>query len=302
MMKFSSNRVNVADTFSEKFKWSDTRWKLIRTAQSNRLPKSFIPIWAFQTQVENSQLKQNRFQQMIRLVVRKTPSLPTEEKWQNSLIFLVMPFHLRWMVSHLQQWQKKSSLDFYGINQDVISDRHDDQPGQCKKLVEEKFSKDDYESVISNNDWISDKPIGYSVLNQYRSTILDLHVPQRDWGCNNMPKEAKTLYGNCIWHHHLNEQVYYWCSWILFIGKIFMQTSVEAEYFHFTSNQALFTIKLMTGSQGRLDHTLAVTDQSYASNMNNDCSQTFWHYLKKFRAFWSISWLSRCGIEWMWWA
>jgi len=49
---------------------------------------------------------------------------------------------------------------------------------------------DDYESVISNTDWISDKPIGYSVLNQYRSAILDLHAQQRDGGCNNIPKEV----------------------------------------------------------------------------------------------------------------
>jgi hypothetical protein len=39
-------------------------------------------------------------------------------------------------------------------------------PGQCKPM-EEKISKDDYESVISNTDWNSDKPIAYSVLNQY---------------------------------------------------------------------------------------------------------------------------------------
>ena len=63
------------------------------------------------------------------------------------------------------------------------------RPGQCKP-VEEQFSKDDYESVISNTDWISDKPIGYSVLNQYRSAILDLHSQQRDGGCNNIPKEV----------------------------------------------------------------------------------------------------------------
>ena len=63
------------------------------------------------------------------------------------------------------------------------------RPGQCKP-VEEQFSKDDYESVISNTDWISDKPIGYSVLNQYRSAILDLHAQQRDGGCNNIPKEV----------------------------------------------------------------------------------------------------------------
>ena len=56
--------------------------------------------------------------------------------------------------------------------------------------MEEQFSKDDYESVISNTDWISDKPIGYSVLNQYRSAILDLHAQQRDGGCNNIPKEV----------------------------------------------------------------------------------------------------------------
>ena len=55
------------------------------------------------------------------------------------------------------------------------------RPGQCKP-VEEQISKDDYESVISNTDWISDKPIGYSVLNQYRSAILDLHAQQRDGG------------------------------------------------------------------------------------------------------------------------
>ena len=63
------------------------------------------------------------------------------------------------------------------------------RPGQCKP-VEEQFSKDDYESVISNTDWISDKPIGYSVLNQYRSAILDLHAQQWDGGCNNIPKEV----------------------------------------------------------------------------------------------------------------
>jgi len=56
--------------------------------------------------------------------------------------------------------------------------------------VEEQFSKDDYESVISNPDWISGKPIGYSVLNQYRSAILDLHAQQRDGGCNNIPKKV----------------------------------------------------------------------------------------------------------------
>ena len=57
--------------------------------------------------------------------------------------------------------------------------------------MEEQFSKDDYESVISNTDWISDKPIGYSVLNQYRSAILDLHAQQWDGGCNNIPKEVQ---------------------------------------------------------------------------------------------------------------
>ena len=56
--------------------------------------------------------------------------------------------------------------------------------------MEEQFSKDDYESVISNTDWISDKPIGYSVLNQYLSAILDLHAQQWDGGCHNIPKEV----------------------------------------------------------------------------------------------------------------
>ena len=34
------------------------------------------------------------------------------------------------------------------------------------------------------------KPCGYSVLNQYRSAILELHAIQRDNGCNNISKEA----------------------------------------------------------------------------------------------------------------
>ena len=91
----------------------------------------------------NSQLKQNRLQQTIRLVVRKTPFLPMEEKWQNSLIFLVMLLRPRWMAFHLQQWQKKSSLAFYGINQDVISDPEDDQ-------VNVNLWKNNFQRMIMN--------------------------------------------------------------------------------------------------------------------------------------------------------
>jgi len=100
-----------------------------------------------------------------------------------------MPFRPRWMVS--QPSTTVTEDKFFGFlwYQSRCHQRPRGRPGQCKP-VEEQFSKDDYESVISNIDWILDKLFGYSVLNQYRSAILDLHAQQWDGGCNNIPKKV----------------------------------------------------------------------------------------------------------------
>ena len=52
------------------------------------------------------------------------------------------------------------------------------------------FNEDEYWELMNNPAQKAVKPCGYSVLNQYRSAILELHAIQRDNGCNNISKEA----------------------------------------------------------------------------------------------------------------
>ena len=78
----------------------------------------------------------------------------------------------------------------------------------------------------------------------------------------------------------------------------FLMQSGEAESFDFTSIQAQFNIKLLKDSQ-RLDNTIAVTDQSYESNMKNNCRHLGISKFKTFRAIWSMGWFSssRIGLK-----
>ncbi len=52
----------------------------------------------------------------------------------------------------------------------------------------------------------------------------------------------------------------------------FLMQSGEAESSDFTSNKALFNIKLLTDSWG-FDNTISVTDQACASSKKNVCTQ-----------------------------
>ena len=51
------------------------------------------------------------------------------------------------------------------------------------------FNEAEYVEFMKDPTLKADKPCGYSVLNQYRSAILELHAKQRDNGCSNVTKE-----------------------------------------------------------------------------------------------------------------
>ena len=72
--------------------------------------------------------------------------------------------------------------------------------GGCRKIV--KFNTADYDHYMTNTGAISQTPCGYSVLNQYRSSLLKLYQTQIDNGANNATKtmlmsdRIKTLLDN----------------------------------------------------------------------------------------------------------